>query len=368
MDYITLQRTTGWSSLKEYSRWEEVKQCLPLPVVELDGRTDWNECFNLVKNARLHIGGDSVFQHVAAAYRVPAVVVFGSTTPVGSGHITAVNLSNHLCGKACFIEDRYSNGWRNQDKCPYGKCIDTIDPAVILAAVNKFLAPCPICGNAEKPKPVMEFHSPYYVCNGCGLWRQIKDLPKTFESSAEASGDQMSEHDRRANRDIARYIQPYVKVAGKHLSIGSKYPMLAHWLQVDHGRQCVAIDGIPEVVKFGKELGVEAYQHDAEQSIPGGPYASVDMVHVLEHIYNPIETLDKIAEAMVPGAILFIRSPNSDMPGISRDMTLPHYEIHPHVYNAASFKALLERAPKFRLIHYHGWQPGQFDAFLERVQ
>ena len=366
-DYITLQRTTGWSSLKEYFRWDEVKQCLTLPVVELDGIKDWDQCLSLVKNARIHLGGDSVFQHAAAAYRVPAVIVFGSTSPVGSGHITAVNLSNPICGTHCFIEDRYSNGWRCHDKCPHGKCIDSIDPMTIVAAVNKFLEPCPICGCAEKPASVAEFHSPYYVCGKCGLWRQIRDLPKTFESSAELPGDQMSEPDRQANRAIAKYIQPQVHVPGKHLSIGSKYPMLGHWLQVDHGRSCAAIDGIPEVVKFGKELGVEAYQVDAEQGIPGGPYASVDMVHLLEHIYNPIEFFNKVADVMLPGGMLFVRGPNSDMEGISRDMTGPHYEIHPHVYNESSFKYLMSQVPRFKILSYTGWKPGQMDVFLERI-
>jgi SAM-dependent methyltransferase len=369
MNYITLQRKAGWSSLKEYSRWDEVVRLVEaqtkLPVVELDAIRDWDVCFELVKNARLHLGIDSVYNHAAAAYKTPAVILFGSTDPIGSGHLNATNLRNALCGPTpCFIEDRYTNGHRFTDKCPHGNCIDSITPEAVSAAVLNILAPCPVCGSTKETKAVKEHDTPYYACAGCGLWRQLRVLPKTFESSAELPGDQMSPQDKSANREISNYIQPYFVVPGKHLSIGSKYPMLAHWLQTLHGRKCIAIDGIPEVVKFGKELGVEAYQHDAEKDIPGGPYASVDMVHVLEHLYNPIETLNKIADVMVPGAVLFIRSPNWDMSGIVRDLTRPHYEIHPHIYNETSFKALIEKVPAFKLLHYHGWQPGQFDVFV----
>jgi SAM-dependent methyltransferase len=368
MDYITLQRSAGWSSYKEYSRWDEVIAKLPLEVVELDDCRDWDKSFALVKNARVHLGIDSVFQHVAAAYKVPAVVLFGSTTPVGSGHVTAVNLHQPTCGKACFIEDRYSNGHRCNDSCPYPiKCIDAIEPQTIVDAVSKFFLPCPVCGSTGKPQAVLQYDSPYYNCQGCGLWRQIKDLPKTFESSAEAPGDQMSEGDKQVNKILAGVIQRFVKVDGTHLSIGSKYPMLSHWLQAEHRRKCIAIDGIPEVLKFGAELGVEAYQCDAEQALPKPPYASVDMIHVLEHIYEPVTMLNKIADAMMPGGILFIRSPNHDAPGIERDMTKPHYEIHPHVYNETSFRALISQTPGFRLTLYEVLLPGQFDAVLEKT-
>jgi hypothetical protein len=144
MEYITLQRKTGWSSLKEYSRWDEVVGLVEaqtkLPVVELDEIQDWEACFEIVQNAKLHLGVDSVFNHVAGAYKVPAVILFGSTDPVGSGHATAINLHVPTCGKACFIEDRYINGHRFTDKCPHGKCIDSIEPAQICAAVIKLLS------------------------------------------------------------------------------------------------------------------------------------------------------------------------------------------------------------------------------------
>ena len=260
MDYITIQRTAGWSSYKEYSRWDEVVKLLGLPVIELDNIKDWDKTLALVKGARVHLGIDSVFNHAAAAYKTPAVILFGSTDPIGSGHSTAINIRNSPCTKPCFIEDRYSNGWRCADKCPHDpKCIDTIDPQMIADAVKKFMAPCPICKSAARPTAVTKFNGPYYECPDCKVWRQIKDLPKTCLSSGEPPAEYMSEPDKNANREIAAYISPKFTVSGPHLSIGSKYPMLAHWLQERHGRKCVAIDMIPEVVKLGAELGVEAY-------------------------------------------------------------------------------------------------------------
>ena len=71
----------------------------------------------------LHLGGDSVCQHIAAAFRTPAVVIFGSTPTSVFGHPTATNLS---AGPAschpCFIEDRFADGHRRAQKCALGGC------------------------------------------------------------------------------------------------------------------------------------------------------------------------------------------------------------------------------------------------------
>lgn len=50
-------------------------------AIDLSGKTGWGELAVLIRDARLFIGGDSGPMHLAAVYSVPAVCLFGPTSP-----------------------------------------------------------------------------------------------------------------------------------------------------------------------------------------------------------------------------------------------------------------------------------------------
>ena len=85
---------------------------------DLRGRTSISQALWLLKNSVLHLGVDSFTNHAAGAFRHPAVIVFGSTSPTGSGYDTAVNLWAGLTCSPCYRENpRLSRQSR-------GPCID----------------------------------------------------------------------------------------------------------------------------------------------------------------------------------------------------------------------------------------------------
>lgn len=74
----------------------------------------------------------------------------------------------------------------------------------------------------------------------------------------------------------------------------------------------------------------------------------VSMFHVLEHIPNPIELLDKIKRLMSPEGIILIEIPNADDALLSlydnnafSDFT--YWESHIYLYNNLTFRKLMEK-------------------------
>ncbi len=250
----------------------------------------------------------------------------------------------------------YDHGLRNE----LGACVRAM-------SIAKVFRGCPACGHGGvvPTRPDLQPH-PYVACGECGLLYQPRMPAKVYEASHEVSGDQMSLGDQMVNIDLAKAL--YVNhLAGSHIGepmrhfdIGSKYPFFGHCLQImgqAHGRPLTSygIDGIAEAREFGEKLGVTMAVGDFEEisiehdtladGVPSGGYHCVTMIHSLEHCYDPLAALHKAYRMMAPGGVLFIRSPDSAAPGIERDFTAGHYEIHPTVWCESAMRAALDRLP-----------------------
>jgi ADP-heptose:LPS heptosyltransferase len=125
--WITIHPKSGWSAYKDWGldKWNEIVRrthrdhpdiaivqigAADDPALEgidsdLRGRTSLSQCLWLIKHSALHLGCDSFSNHAAGAFRHPAVIVFGSTSPTGSGYASAVNLWAGLDCSPCYRED-----------------------------------------------------------------------------------------------------------------------------------------------------------------------------------------------------------------------------------------------------------------------
>lgn len=158
-DIITFAVKTGWSRYKEWplERWAELIRSMPSyqwvqigkegepPVPGANytcGKTSLRDTFRLMSASKVFIGLDSVFNHAANALSVPAVILFGSTSPIGSGYSNATNLwSNYECSP-CYIEDN-TIAAHKKAPCPFAhKCmqdymtVDRVREAVIEKLTN----------------------------------------------------------------------------------------------------------------------------------------------------------------------------------------------------------------------------------------
>lgn len=215
---------------------------------------------------------------------------------------------------------------------------------------------CPIC-NTKSEHDVA--NSPYHSCMSCGLWFQYPLPPKTYEAAHEKDenggfrGHLMSDHEKEVNANLTKWLfDNYVKGPGRTLDVGSKYPYLAHCLK-NLGCNAFGMDNIEIVPEYSKELDVPMLMADFEKisdeqisrwvgmGLDQEKFKLITMVHVFEHMYDPLETLKKLRKLVADDGFVYIRSPNNSVTGFERDMTPGHFTIHPYFHSFSSILELL---------------------------
>jgi ADP-heptose:LPS heptosyltransferase len=153
--YVTIHPKAGWSQYKNWynDRWGEVVEHLfkkgyvtvllghiddPLLVNVVDFRGhSVKEAVAAIKYADLHMGIDSFTNHASVIVETPAVIVFGSTSPTGSGYDQNVNIYKDLECQPCYKE--YSSP-EQKKVCPFNKkCMDLISVQEVIEAIDKLL-------------------------------------------------------------------------------------------------------------------------------------------------------------------------------------------------------------------------------------
>jgi ADP-heptose:LPS heptosyltransferase len=165
--YITIQAKTGWSPYKEWpmARWQEIvnriKTCYPkYTIVQIGAATEPDlvncvrlnkpitEAIGVVAKAKLHIGGDSFPNHVRGIVDKPAVILWGSTSPIGSGYKSSTNIWHDKAYPCSPCYREYPNMSRHpKPHCPHcvswedrkHPCMDSITVDEVWAAVDKEL-------------------------------------------------------------------------------------------------------------------------------------------------------------------------------------------------------------------------------------
>jgi ADP-heptose:LPS heptosyltransferase len=141
-DYIVVHTTTNrvqknWPT--EY--WDALVRSMPhRRILQVGGDADERVpsaadyrglairySFAVVKYARVFVGVDSVMQHAAAAFGVPAVVLFGPSPPAVFGHGRAVNITAPNC-----VCHRDVSRWT---VCDVG-CMRQIPPQEVVRAIQ----------------------------------------------------------------------------------------------------------------------------------------------------------------------------------------------------------------------------------------
>lgn len=137
---ITFAVKTGWSEYKEWplERWEKLIGLFPeYQFIQLGapnepqikgaqymcGKLSIRESFSVLQQSELFIGLDSLFNHASKALGTPAVVMFGSTSPIGSGYDVNINLWSEYECSPCYRENNNISA-HPMPPCPYShKCM-----------------------------------------------------------------------------------------------------------------------------------------------------------------------------------------------------------------------------------------------------
>lgn len=100
--------------------------------VTMAGRTSVSEFLHLIREAAVYVGPDSGGMHVANAFHVPSVVLFGGySSPESFGYPRTIALTGATDCAPCWLST----------PCPFDRrCLTLITPAAVLHAVQTTLA------------------------------------------------------------------------------------------------------------------------------------------------------------------------------------------------------------------------------------
>lgn len=166
MEYIAIHLTSGWaakelplntfseiimnleSSGKTYifvgdandkKRVGEIDSMLNMKydLMKKFADTDFKGSSELIRNASLFIGSDSAPLHIAAAYEIPSIALFGPTNPgfsAPAGNSVKIIYHKLHCSAA---EDKQYCTRNGGFSCPYFECMISISSAEIINAINE---------------------------------------------------------------------------------------------------------------------------------------------------------------------------------------------------------------------------------------
>lgn len=221
---------------------------------------------------------------------------------------------------------------------------------------------CRICATEATEK---RRDTPYWECPGCGLLFQSPLPPKLYQHPSEYDLAGMPEGDKAVNRALAKWLFETVmqKTRGRTLDIGAKNPVMAKAL-LDFGCDARAMDAAPGSDCFGVPMTTGDFEADP---IEGAPYALVTMVHVFEHAYDPTAMLRKLRGLVADSGALFLRIPDSGVPGVEAHMTEHHFAVHPYCHALSSIAELCARTRAFVIEWTGELSPGQRDLILRPI-
>jgi 2-polyprenyl-3-methyl-5-hydroxy-6-metoxy-1,4-benzoquinol methylase len=125
------------------------------------------------------------------------------------------------------------------------------------------------------------------------------------------------------------------------------------------GWETIGIDGSVRWTAWGRErfgLDLRAGMFGAE-GLPGERFSLVIFSHVIEHLPDPLPTLQAIRRCVAPGGMLFVGAPNILLPPTSRRLQ-DNFMAGPHVclYSPRTIRHVLAKAG-FRVAVQDNWLP-----------
>ena len=186
---------------------------------------------------------------------------------------------------------------------------------------------CPICTSAiHRPfeDHISEWGTFHYrICTRCGAVFQSPRMGQEelkafyqegyrtlYQKSEQPTKKDLVMQEERAVRTLAM-IQNDIPGLQRHLDIGSSSGALLIEIQKAYGCESVGIEPGDAYRAYSMGRGLEVYAKQSALPEQTAPFDLVSMMHVLEHIPDPVETLQNLLQShMTPGAYLVLEVPN----------------------------------------------------------
>ena len=151
---------------------------------------------------------------------------------------------------------------------------------------------------------------------------------------------------RKAKIDFdAMYL--HSQVGGHLLDIGCGNGQKLEMMQ-QLGWQTEGLDIDPIAIKKAKKKGMKVYLGTLKsQKYPNDYFDAITMSHIIEHVHDPLKTLQECKRILKPGKLLIVVTPNSKSWGhkLYRDSWLSlDPPRHLHIFSDLTLRALTEKA------------------------
>jgi len=229
---------------------------------------------------------------------------------------------------------------------------------------------CHLCGGKEftlLATRIREGAGRILKCKECGL--TVQDLNWTKEEIAgyyqgeyqitnslvEGKAQSPQEHFNDRLKTIApifEKIRPLLKKESCVLEIGCGAGALLSKIKPLVSK-CVGLELYGPFVDFiKKELGIEAYCSDVNESGFSGRFDLIISIATLDHLPNPLEALMKMKELLTPSGKIYLEVPNAEqalnlyLPGDNRDKFNEFFwhKAHFFYFNKETISMMFEKA------------------------
>ena len=224
---------------------------------------------------------------------------------------------------------------------------------------------CPLCGSY---KGSYSYHLGYTIvrCGQCGLVF-IQEQPTIHEDKLYDEGYYRGSSKHKENVDNENVLDPprisarlescqaviemvmqYQSMPGIWLDIGCGPGFLLSRVKA-HGWKCTGIDPSPFATNFAHDKFNLTDVHTAsieDANFKDKMFDVISMQHVIEHFFNPLDTMRRIITWLKPGGFLYLETPDIGSPIARREgVNWEHIKLPEHVvyFSESTLRYLLEQ-------------------------
>ncbi len=185
----------------------------------------------------------------------------------------------------------------------------------IAASVSAQHPTCLVCGGSDSRQRFVQRGYPVYRCRECGF-EFVAPTPSSAELAAYYDRSYEVPLERYAaaeKRNVARItdLERVCPRRGRLLEFGASY---GHSLALarDRGWEVTGVELSPTASEYARtHFGLAVHNCDlADAPLAEAGFDAIVGWHVLEHVRNPRDQLQRLARLLKPGGVLALRVPN----------------------------------------------------------
>lgn len=187
---------------------------------------------------------------------------------------------------------------------------------------------CPLCGSMDSSlfdqREFRGYPVSNRICRSCGLVYQSPRMTETesqafyeaeyrllYQGQEGPNPKDLAVQTARA-KSVLGFVSKQITSANRILDIGCSTGILLQHLKIHYQAQAFGVEPGKLYRQYAQSLGLEIYSSLEELELAGrSPFTLISMMHVLEHLPNPLEYLRNLREKHLdPKGWLLLEVPN----------------------------------------------------------